>query len=42
MYLNWKMFVARHWKVTLLLVQLGLFVLTVIVLSDAIDSPIGP
>jgi hypothetical protein len=43
--LNLKTFVARHWKITLLLVQLGLLALMAFVgktLAEEIDSPVGP
>jgi len=43
--LNWKMFVASHWKAILLTLQLCLFLLmvtTVNPLGDPIDSPVGP
>jgi len=43
--MNWKMIVASHWKVALLLLQLGLFILmttTVNPLGDIVDNPAGP
>lgn len=43
--MNWKMIVASHWKVALLLLQLGLFILmttTVNRFVDIVDNPGGP
>jgi hypothetical protein len=43
--MNWKMIVASHWKVALLLLQLGLFILmttTVNSVGDIVDNPGGP
>lgn len=42
--MSWKMIVASHWKVALLLLQLGLFILmtTVNSLGDIVDNPGGP
>jgi hypothetical protein len=43
--LNWKTFLTRHWKITLLLVQLGVLALVAFVgkaVAEEIDSPVGP
>lgn len=46
MWLNWKMFIASHWKVAFLLLQLGLFVVMVTTVNpvggDPVDSPVVP
>jgi len=39
--LNWKMFIASHWKVGLLMLQIGLFIL-MLPLGDLVDSPVVP
>ena len=43
--MNWKMFIASHWKVGLLLLQIGLLMLMFTMskaLGDVIDSPVAP
>lgn len=43
--MNWKMMILSHWKIVLLLLQLGLFAITIAgvrVLGDPIDNPGTP
>jgi len=43
--LSLKAFVARHWKITLLLIQLSFLALMALVgkaVAEHIDSPVGP
>ncbi|MDH5374628.1 MAG: hypothetical protein OEZ21_07925 [Candidatus Bathyarchaeota archaeon] len=43
--MNWKMFIARHWKAALLLLQLGLLTFMVTTgkaFAEPIDCPILP
>ena len=45
--MNWKIFVAQHWKTILIGLQIGLAVLAIVAVAkvyapDAIDSPCGP
>ena len=45
MWLNWKMFIASHWKAALLLLQLGLLILMFTMpkaLGDPVNSPVVP
>lgn len=45
--MNWKIFVAQHWRAILIGLQIGLAVLAIVAVAkvyapDAIDSPCGP
>jgi hypothetical protein len=45
--MNWKIFVAQHWRGILIGLQIGLVVLAIVAVAkvyapDAIDSPCGP
>jgi hypothetical protein len=43
--MNWKAFVIRHWKVVLLLTQIGIIALSLGIMkahAEPIDTPCGP
>lgn len=43
--MNWRMFIFRHWKIALLLLQIALLSLAISVgktHAEPIDSPVGP
>lgn len=43
--MNWKIMIASHWKLALLLIQLGLLALMVTsgkVFAEPVDGPYGP
>gem|GEM_PF-5053601 len=43
--MNWRMFITRHWKIIVIALVIGLFVLSLAAANahaDPIDSPVGP